>query len=130
MNNDRDLDGLRALVTGATSGIGMAAAQQLARHGAEVIVHDREAHGTAVAGPTAELDMATFDQLFATSIVPTLSWRTNWGLPIAATTMAACRLPARRGRVHHGGAAAGLAFIRAAAPSPAARTPAPARSHR
>ena len=39
-------------------------------------------------------------------------------------------LQARRGRVHHGGAAAGLAFIRAPAPSPAARTPAPARSHR
>ena len=44
MNDDRDLEGLRALVTGATSGIGMAAAQQLARHAAEVIVR-----GTAVA---------------------------------------------------------------------------------
>ena len=31
MNDDRDLEGLRALVTGATSGIGRAAAQQLAR---------------------------------------------------------------------------------------------------
>ena len=119
MNDDRDLEGLRALVTGVTSGIRRAAAQQLARHGAEVIVHGREARGTAVAdainadggkaassrlisagrraddlvqqadpvdilvnnagvvwsGPTAELDMATFDQLFATSIVLTLSWR-------------------------------------------------------
>lgn len=49
---------------------------------------------------------------------------------IAGTLHAVAWLPARRGRVHHGGAAAGLAFIRAPAPSPAARTPTPARSHR
>ena len=41
--DERDLEGLSALVTGATSGIGQAAARQLARHGAEVIVHGRDA---------------------------------------------------------------------------------------
>jgi NAD(P)-dependent dehydrogenase (short-subunit alcohol dehydrogenase family) len=43
VNEQRDLDGLTALVTGATSGIGKAVAEQLSRHGAEVIVHGRDA---------------------------------------------------------------------------------------
>jgi NAD(P)-dependent dehydrogenase (short-subunit alcohol dehydrogenase family) len=49
MNDNRDLDGLLALVTGSTSGIGRATAETLARHGAEVIVHGRDAErGEAV----------------------------------------------------------------------------------
>jgi NAD(P)-dependent dehydrogenase (short-subunit alcohol dehydrogenase family) len=42
MGEQRDLGGLSALVTGATSGSGQAAAEELARHGPEVIVHGRD----------------------------------------------------------------------------------------
>src|SRR3984957_14003763 len=114
MSEQRDLEGLSALVTGATSGIGRAAAEELGRHGAEIVVHGRDAdRGSAVAGaitaeggkarfvaaeltdpaeldrladqagpvdilvnnagfawfgPTAELDAATFDRLFAANV--------------------------------------------------------------
>src|SRR3984885_7743417 len=114
MNKQRDLEGLSALVTGATSGSGRGAAQALGRHGAEVVVHGRDvARGGAVVdaitadggkarfaaadlsdpaqldelaeqvgavdilvnnagiswfGPTPELDVATFDRLFAANV--------------------------------------------------------------
>jgi NAD(P)-dependent dehydrogenase (short-subunit alcohol dehydrogenase family) len=114
MNGQRDLEGLSALVTGATSGIGKAAAEELGRHGAEIVVHGRDAdRGSAVAGtitaeggkarfvaadlldpvqvdhladqagavdvlvnnagfswfgPAADLDVATFDRLFAANV--------------------------------------------------------------
>ena len=49
VNEQRDLDGISALVTGATSGIGRAAAEELGRHGAEIVVHGRDAgRGSAV----------------------------------------------------------------------------------
>lgn len=109
-----ELQGQKALVTGATSGIGRAIALQLARQGAEVIVHGRDAvRGAATVdaisaadgrarfiaadltdvavlqrlvddvgevdvlvnnagfswfGPTADLDMATFDALFVSDV--------------------------------------------------------------
>jgi NAD(P)-dependent dehydrogenase (short-subunit alcohol dehydrogenase family) len=62
MNEQRDLEGISAPVTGASSGIGKAAAGELARRGAEVIVHGRDpARGPAVAGAiTAEGGTARF----------------------------------------------------------------------
>jgi NAD(P)-dependent dehydrogenase (short-subunit alcohol dehydrogenase family) len=114
MDEQRDLEGISALVTGASSGIGRSAAEELARHGAEVVVHGRDAgRGSAVVdditaaggkarfvaadlsdpaqlddlagqtggvdvlvnnagiswfGPTGDLDVATFDRLFAANV--------------------------------------------------------------
>ncbi len=62
MDEQPDLDGLSAPVTEATSGIGRAAAKELGRRGAEVVVHGPDpACGAPVAGAiTAEGGKARF----------------------------------------------------------------------
>jgi len=62
MNKQRDLEGLSALVTGATSGIGRAAAYALGRRGAEVVVHGRDLGrgGAVVDAITADGGKARF----------------------------------------------------------------------
>ncbi len=73
-----DLDGKRILLTGASSGIGEAGAEQLARHGATVIVVARRqdlldaladristAGGSAISIPCDVSDMAAVDALVA-----------------------------------------------------------------
>jgi NAD(P)-dependent dehydrogenase (short-subunit alcohol dehydrogenase family) len=93
-----DLKNQKALVTGATSGIGRAIALQLARAEAEVVVHGRDTErgaatveeiakaggrarfvvgeldilvnnaGFSVFGPTAGLELERFDALFASNV--------------------------------------------------------------
>jgi 3-oxoacyl-[acyl-carrier protein] reductase len=56
-SDGQELAGLRALVTGSTSGIGKAIALELARGGADVLVHGRQSKeaGEAVAGQVRDL---------------------------------------------------------------------------
>ncbi|MFJ6512946.1 SDR family NAD(P)-dependent oxidoreductase [Streptomyces sp. NPDC091406] len=56
MSSNTALQGRIALVTGATSGIGKAVAQNLPRQGAHVVLHGRDqARGEALVKETAEV---------------------------------------------------------------------------
>ena len=56
MNKLQHLQGKTIVITGATSGIGQAAAEELGWRGAEVIVHGRDiARGAAVASEHADI---------------------------------------------------------------------------
>ena len=47
-----DLTGMRALVTGSGQGIGLALAEGLAQHGAEIVLNGRSAEKVAAAAET------------------------------------------------------------------------------
>jgi NAD(P)-dependent dehydrogenase (short-subunit alcohol dehydrogenase family) len=73
--NIPDLTGKRAIVTGATSGLGLVMATELAAHGAEVTLAARNAHRAEAAKehilaahPTARLDIALVDVASLASI--------------------------------------------------------------
>src|ERR1700731_1014042 len=53
MNSERDLEGMSALVTGTTSGIGKAVAEALGRLGAEGVMHGRDVSRGGIAGGRA-----------------------------------------------------------------------------
>src|SRR5438552_10204791 len=57
MSEHRDLEDLSALVTGATSGIGKAAAENLGRHGAEIVVHGRRRSASKIVKNRLHLDL-------------------------------------------------------------------------
>src|SRR5271169_4785207 len=62
MNEQRNLESISAPVTGASSGIGRATAEEPGRHGAEVVVHDLDpTRGSAMVDTiTAEGGKARF----------------------------------------------------------------------
>jgi 2-amino-4-hydroxy-6-hydroxymethyldihydropteridine diphosphokinase len=86
----RELAGLRAAVTGSTSGIGKAVALELARAGADVIIHGRRAHSAAEAVETQVTALGSRSALFLADLrgqaecraLAHLAWQEWQGLDI------------------------------------------------
>ncbi len=86
----RELAGLRALVTGSTSGIGRAIALELASAGANVIIHGQRSHPAAVetaaqvrlAGVRCEMLLADLSDADARNHLEEQAWRLWQGLDI------------------------------------------------
>jgi NAD(P)-dependent dehydrogenase (short-subunit alcohol dehydrogenase family) len=86
MNSDQTLEGMSALVTGASSGIGKAVAEALGRLGAEVIEHGRDvprggivADAVRAEGGNARFvaaDLNNTAQLV--ELVEQVGWLTSW----------------------------------------------------
>ena len=93
----RELAGLRALVTGSTSGIGRAVALELARGGADVIVHGRQTVSAAEtvaaearrAGGRSAVVMADLRDAAARRRLAEQAWQTWGGLEISVNNAGA-----------------------------------------